>query len=138
MPADGAVRRADLVIDLLELWNSAFLVPRCCEVVLYKGRNCKSGPGAGRPETRLTTEELIGPGEFSDEEEDESDEEDEEEYAGQYGGYGRNRSTSRRSHGPASRRKQKLEAKVQREMELGKLYTLWLKYVPPREYAREY
>ena len=111
-----------------------FFGARCAELVLYKGRNCRSGPGAGLQETRLLPEQLFGPG--GSDEEDESDEESEGEYSDRYGSHGRRGHSQRREIARAQRRKQKVEEKVQREMELNKRYTLWLKYVDPRD--REY
>ena len=133
LPADKPTRRSDLLIDMLDLWNQMFFLPRYAELVLYKGRNCKSGPDTNLPEARLTTEQLLAAGELSDEE-DESEEESEEEYS-QYGGsHGRRAGhTQRREMARAARKKQKIEEKVQREMELNKRYTLWLKYVEPSE-----
>ncbi|KAL5530446.1 hypothetical protein ACEPAF_6704 [Sanghuangporus sanghuang] len=135
LPADKPTKRSDLVMDLLDLWNTMFFDPRLVELVLYKGRNCRSGPGAGLPETRLLPEQLFAPGEFSNSE-DESDEESESEYSDRYGSHGRRGHSQRRELARAQRKKQRVEEKVQREMELNKRYTLWLKYVDPRE--REY
>ena len=131
LPSDGPTKRSDLVIDLLDLWNQQFFLPRCVELALYKGRNPKSGTGVGRPEMRLTPEQLTllaegdGLGVA-----DTTDSDSEDEYAGG-AGYGRH---TGRDHGRAVRAKKKFEAKVQREMELGKRYSLWLLYVPPAGY----
>ncbi|KAF8897239.1 hypothetical protein BD779DRAFT_1489779 [Infundibulicybe gibba] len=40
-------RRATLVADLVDLWNGSFFIARGVEVVLYKGRERRSGPTAG-------------------------------------------------------------------------------------------
>ena len=56
LPSDGPTKRSDLVIDLLDLWNQQFFLPRNVELALYKGRSPKSGSGVGRPEHRLLPE----------------------------------------------------------------------------------
>ncbi|EJD00871.1 uncharacterized protein FOMMEDRAFT_169100 [Fomitiporia mediterranea MF3/22] len=131
LPADKPTRRSDLVIDLLDLWNSAFFIPRCVELVLYKGRNQKSGRGANNPDTRLAPEELVSSD--SDDDDDETDDSEEEGgYGGQYDSYGRQGHASRREMARAARQKVKMERKVQREIERNKRYALWLRYVDPR------
>ncbi|KAJ7179409.1 hypothetical protein C8R46DRAFT_1073674 [Mycena filopes] len=48
LPAPGRPqKKATLAADLLDLWNASFFFPRGVEVVLYKGRERRSGPSAG-------------------------------------------------------------------------------------------
>lgn len=45
--------RSSIVADLINLWNKSFFLPRRVEVVLYKGRERRSGPRAGKSDHRL-------------------------------------------------------------------------------------
>lgn len=45
--------RSSIVADLINLWNESFFLPRRVEVVLYKGRERRSGPHAGKSDHRL-------------------------------------------------------------------------------------
>lgn len=45
--------RSSIVADLINLWNKSFFLPRRVEVVLYKGRERRSGPRAGKSDDRL-------------------------------------------------------------------------------------
>lgn len=40
-------KRATLLADLIDLWNASFFIRRGVEVVLYKGRERRSGSNAG-------------------------------------------------------------------------------------------
>ncbi|KAJ7781550.1 hypothetical protein B0H16DRAFT_624065 [Mycena metata] len=48
LPAPGRVqKKTTLAADLIDLWNFSFFFARGVEVVLYKGRERRSGPSAG-------------------------------------------------------------------------------------------
>lgn len=46
-------RRSTLAADLIELWNASFFLTRGVELVLYKGKERRTGPQAGQIDTRL-------------------------------------------------------------------------------------
>lgn len=45
--------RSSIVADLINLWNHSFFAPRRVEVILYKGRERRSGPRAGTIDDQL-------------------------------------------------------------------------------------
>lgn len=49
--------RSSIVADLINLWNNSFFLPRRAEVVLYKGRERRSGPRAGTVDGQLSLPE---------------------------------------------------------------------------------
>ncbi|KAF9534950.1 hypothetical protein CPB83DRAFT_901872 [Crepidotus variabilis] len=53
MPDGKPPRKSKLAQDLVELWNNSFYMPRGVELVLYKGRERRTGPQAGLVEPRL-------------------------------------------------------------------------------------
>ncbi|KAJ7688445.1 hypothetical protein B0H17DRAFT_1169540 [Mycena rosella] len=56
LPAPGRPqRKTTLAADLIDLWNVSFFFPRGVEVVLYKGRERRSGPNAGVADIQLPT-----------------------------------------------------------------------------------
>ncbi|KAJ6627542.1 hypothetical protein B0H10DRAFT_2161180 [Mycena sp. CBHHK59/15] len=56
LPAPGRPqKKATLAADVIDLWNVSFFFPRGVEVVLYKGRERRSGPNAGLADIRLPT-----------------------------------------------------------------------------------
>ncbi|KAJ7499211.1 hypothetical protein FB451DRAFT_1204643 [Mycena latifolia] len=56
LPAPGRPqRKTTLAADLIDLWNVSFFFPRGVEVVLYKGRERRSGPNAGVVDIQLPT-----------------------------------------------------------------------------------
>ncbi|KAJ7667718.1 hypothetical protein DFH06DRAFT_1183374 [Mycena polygramma] len=58
LPAPGrAQKKTTLAADLIDLWNVSFFFPRGVEVVLYKGRERRSGPSAGLVDIHLSTYE---------------------------------------------------------------------------------
>ncbi|CAA7260238.1 unnamed protein product [Cyclocybe aegerita] len=63
LPVPGALkdgippRRSQLTTDLIELWNDMFFLPRGVELILYKGRERRTGPQAGRVDSRLEFED---------------------------------------------------------------------------------
>ncbi|KAF4619742.1 hypothetical protein D9613_005383 [Agrocybe pediades] len=46
-------KRSTLTADLVDLWNASFFFPRGVELILYKGRERRTGPQAGHIDTRL-------------------------------------------------------------------------------------
>ncbi|KDR83429.1 hypothetical protein GALMADRAFT_235562 [Galerina marginata CBS 339.88] len=50
-------RRSTLAADLIELWNASFFLTRGVELVLYKGRERRTGPQAGQIDTQLPSDD---------------------------------------------------------------------------------
>ncbi|KAL4075752.1 hypothetical protein V8B97DRAFT_1913857 [Scleroderma yunnanense] len=126
-------RRSALVADLIDLWNVSFFLPRRVEVVLYKGRERRSGLNAGTIDYNL-------PG-FNDESEldDSSSSSSSDSDADLYPGYGRGADlteTRRRAKEKKDEKKRrKKEKKARRKAkEREKTYTLYITYSPnPRD-----
>lgn len=128
--------KTDLVIDLLDLWNQQFFIPRHAEIALYRGRHCLSG----RQEGVKLPDALIPSFEDSDLSSEGSDSDSGLDrhgpgaygYGGGYGG-GRGGAAQREA-----KRKAKMEEKVRRAMEkkedFRKGYALYLHYLPPKDY----
>ncbi|KAJ7228940.1 hypothetical protein GGX14DRAFT_346039 [Mycena pura] len=56
LPAPGrSQRKSTLAADLIDLWNHSFFFPRGVEVILYKGRERRSGPHVGLRDIQLPT-----------------------------------------------------------------------------------
>ena len=89
-PGDRKPKRSSTVSDSLDMWNGAFFFARGVELVLYKGREARSGQHAGRFEMRLPrieTESDVSS--TSSSENSVSDSENNWSRYGQYGAYGR-------------------------------------------------
>jgi len=108
-------KRATLAADLIDTWNKSFFVARGVEVVLYKGRERRSGANAGTIDRTIPmadgNDSLSSSSTSSSE--DNSDLSGDERYGqGGYGGYGR------QGHGDSSearrRRHEKKEDKKRR------------------------
>ncbi|KAG1874726.1 hypothetical protein DFJ58DRAFT_322410 [Suillus subalutaceus] len=54
---DRPPSRSSIVADLINLWNNSFFLPRRVEIVLYKGRERRSGPRAGTVDDQLSLPE---------------------------------------------------------------------------------
>lgn len=141
---DGrAPKRTVLTSDLIDLWNGQFFLRRRVEVVLYKGRERRSGQDAGTVDLRL--QDIGDFNSSSDSEssssEDDDDAGDRQRYSVYSGGYGRadsqlaelqERKRVRRELRKAEkkrRRQEKKQRKKQREAD--KSYALYITYVPP-------
>lgn len=51
---EGQPRRSTLAVDLINLWNNSFFFNRGVELMLYKGRERRTGPQTGYIDNRLT------------------------------------------------------------------------------------
>ena len=140
-------KRTTLTSDLIELWNASFFLKRGVEVVLYKGRERRSGRLAGTVDVHLPGFEHA-PGsdssesESSDSEDDDDDERDRYRY-GAYGGvYGRQQEAAlselheakrlRRERKKAEKKRRKLEKKQRRKQrEAERKYALYITCVTP-------
>ncbi|KAL1743570.1 hypothetical protein HDZ31DRAFT_64928 [Schizophyllum fasciatum] len=147
---DGARRqkRSALVAHMLDAWNASFFGARGVEVVLYKGRERRSGPGAGLRDGLLPQD---GAGLSSTEESDTTESELDEEgsltgaygaaggaYGGAYGAGGGGGAYGRgadgvygRQAGKEERRRRRREKRARRkEREMHKTYSLHVLCLP--------
>ncbi|KAG9317645.1 hypothetical protein JVU11DRAFT_1856 [Chiua virens] len=125
-------KRSTLVADLIDLWNSSFFLTRRVEIVLFKGRERRSGANAGAIDYNLPG---IHPDYSSD---DSSSEESSSESDGdRYTGYGRGvdmTESRRRRREKEEKRRRKKEKKLRKKAkELEKTYALYLTYLHPRD-----
>lgn len=109
-------KRATLAGDLLDLWNNSFFLVRGIEVVLYKGRERRSGKSPGVKDLHIP--------EYEDDElsssSSESESDSEDEYASRaVGPYGRpgeiSDSRRRRREAKEERRRKRKEKKLRRK-----------------------
>jgi hypothetical protein len=90
---DGRVpKRTTLTADLIDLWNTSFFLKRGVEVVLFKGRERRSGRNAGAVELHLPgfddtplSDESESESESSDDDDDHDDRYRHSAYGGVYG-----------------------------------------------------
>ncbi len=147
--ADGrAPKRSTLAADVIDLWNASFFHARGVEMVLYKGRERRSGRMAGTVDMQLPgfdEYDVSSPSESSDGGDDSAEERlrDRDRYGGAYGGagagvYGRQAESELREarrarrERKAERKKRKMEKKVRkRAKELDRTYAVYLLAVQP-------
>lgn len=87
--ADGrAPKRTVLAADLIDLWNTSFFFKRGVEVVLFKGRERRSGRGAGSVELHLPGFDDILDVSDTDSSSSDSDTDDDDYDRSRYGAYG--------------------------------------------------
>ncbi|KAI0751473.1 hypothetical protein C8Q80DRAFT_1100066 [Daedaleopsis nitida] len=126
-------KRSTLVADMVDLWNASFFLARGVEMILYKGREGRSGRHAGKVDMHLPgfdPLDISSPSE-SDDSEDDADR-DRYRYGTQGGAYGRSDPEARRRR--ADRRKRKMDKKIKkRTKEMERTYAIYLQCVPPTE-----
>ena len=113
------------------MWNVSFFLPRRVEVVLYKGRERRSGPNAGTIDHHL-------PGFNSDSDFDDDSSSSSSDDSDPYPGYGpgndltesRRRAKEKKEEKKRRKREKKARKKVK---ELERTYTLYVTYVHPRD-----
>jgi len=141
-------KRSTLAADLVDLWNSSFFLARGVEVVLYKGRERRSGPNAGVIDRQLPTYDPddsysdISSTDSSDS--DDSDDSDDDRsrggYGGDYGLYGRQATGQMADYSEARRRHRERKKEKKRRHKEKKMrkkararenkYALYLTYIP--------
>ncbi|OAX39158.1 hypothetical protein K503DRAFT_865628 [Rhizopogon vinicolor AM-OR11-026] len=123
-------KRSTLVADLINLWNDSFFRSRRVEVVLYKGRERRSGPHAGTVDSLLPMPLFDSDSDLSDSDSSSSESDD-----GYYGrGMDLAESKRRRREVKEEKKRRKKEKKLRKKAkERQKQYALYLNYVPPRE-----
>ncbi|TDL29156.1 hypothetical protein BD410DRAFT_892504 [Rickenella mellea] len=140
VPTGRTPKRSSVITDLVDVWNNAFFIPRGVEILLYKGRDLRSGRMAGRKEMRLPRVEESDLSSTASSEESLSDPDD--IGRGAYGAYGRNvqgqerwaeelREARRyRRQRKAEKRRLARQRKLERQ-ERSKKYSLYISYIPP-------
>jgi hypothetical protein len=125
-------KRSTLIADLINLWNDSFFRARRVEVVLYKGRERRSGPHAGTVDSHLPMPVFDSDSDLSDSESSSSESDD----GGGYYGRGMDLAESkrRRREMKEDKKRRKKEKKLRKKVkERERQYALYLTYVPPRE-----
>lgn len=83
-------RRTILTADLVDLWNASFFLRRGVEVVLYKGRERRTGRNAGIVDVNLPGfDDYPGAEDEDDYDDDDSDDYDDYGDRYRYGAYGK-------------------------------------------------
>lgn len=143
-------KRTTLTADLVDLWNASFFLKRGVELVIYKGRERRSGRGIGTVDLHLPGFDTYDSySSFSESDSDDSDDDsndsvDDRHRYGAYGGvYGRQvegqmaelREARRvRRERKAERKRRKMEKKRRRKLrEMERKYALYLTCTSPRE-----
>ena len=122
-------KRSTLIADLIDLWNTSFFITRRVEVVLFKGRERRSGASAGTIDYNLPG---LQPGYASDS--SSSSTSDSESEPHRYAGYGHGADAESRRRRKEEKRRRKKEKKLRKKAkELEKTYALYLTYVHPRD-----
>jgi hypothetical protein len=127
-PGSRLPRPSTAVADLVELWNAQFFTARSVEIVLYKGRERRTGPDAGMlDDLALETEDLSS--ESSESSESESDDGSDTGY----GAYDRREARrARRAARKAEKKRRRKEKKMRRKArEQEKRYSLYVTYLAP-------
>ncbi|KAJ3776647.1 hypothetical protein FB446DRAFT_274534 [Lentinula raphanica] len=123
-------KRATLTAKLIELWNHSFFERRGVELVLYKGRERRSGPMYGAID--LPHDDYDDSSSSSSSESGSSDEDD-HRLSGFYGGGypqdGISDARQRRRAAKAEKRRRRKERKNRRKQK-AKIYSLWLSCLP--------
>lgn len=125
-------KRSSLVADLINMWNDSFFRSRRVEVVLYKGRERRSGPHAGSVDSHLPMPDFDSDSDLSDSSSLSSESEDE-----RYG-YGRGAdladSKRRRREKKEEKKWRKKEKRLRKKVkERERQYAVYLTYVAPRD-----
>ncbi|KAI9001290.1 hypothetical protein BD414DRAFT_28832 [Trametes punicea] len=136
-------KRSTLAADVIDLWNASFFRPRGVEMVLYKGRERRSGRMAGTVDMNLPgfdEYDVSSPSDSSDDDDDSAEERHRDRYAPYGGVYGRQAEAELREarrarrERKAERKKRKMEKKVKKRVkELERTYAIYLQCVSPLE-----
>ncbi|KAL6298737.1 hypothetical protein BKA93DRAFT_830439 [Sparassis latifolia] len=139
-------KRTNLTTDLIDLWNVSFFLARGVELVLYKGRERRSGRSIGTVDLHLPgfdTYESVSSDDSEDSDDSDDSQDDRYGYGAYAGVYGRQvegqmaevREARRvRREKKAEHRKRKIEKKRRQKMkEMERKYSLYLTCTSPRE-----
>jgi hypothetical protein len=126
-PGSRLPRPSTAVADLVDLWNDQFFTARAVEVVLYKGRERRTGPDAGMVDDLP----LDGEASESSSSESEDSESDDDQQGGGYGYDRREARRARRAERKAEKKRRRKEKKLRRKArEQERRYSLYVTYVP--------
>lgn len=129
-------KRSTLAADMVDLWNASFFLPRGVEMILYKGREGRSGRHAGKVDMHLPGFDPFDVSSASESDPSEDDAErdrDRYRYGAQGGAYGRSGDPEARRR-RADRKKRKMDKKIKkRAKEMERTYAIYLQCVPPTE-----
>jgi hypothetical protein len=143
-------KRTVVATDLVELWNASFFNPRGVELIVYKGRERRSGKHAGEYDTilpgfNLTVDDITDSSpEVSDDSDDAYRPPGGARYGSHGGVYGRQDPTAiegrearlRRKEIEEEERRKRKEKKLKRRLrELERTYAVYLTCLPPPGYA---
>lgn len=83
-------KRTVLASDLIDLWNTSFFLKRGIEVVLYKGRERRTGRNAGTVDVHLPGFDAAGVSDSSEDDSSSEDDDDDDDLGDRhrYGAYG--------------------------------------------------
>ncbi|KII95882.1 hypothetical protein PLICRDRAFT_170481 [Plicaturopsis crispa FD-325 SS-3] len=139
-------KKSTQVADLLERWNSSFFLTRGVEMVLYKGRERRSGPNFGTIDPNVYDSDDSESDTSSSESSDSSDSAvsgEERHRYGEYGLYGRQTASQmteslqqrrRRRERKAEKKLRRKEKKLRRKAKAKqRRYALYITCVQPRE-----
>ncbi|EMD40458.1 hypothetical protein CERSUDRAFT_102851 [Gelatoporia subvermispora B] len=142
-------KRTTVTADLIDLWNASFFAARGVEVVLYKGRERRSGRSIGTVDLHLPGLDTYDPESESSDSSSSDDSDDGADELRRYGGYGGGAYGSRQVERQMAelrearrlRREKKLDKKLRKEekkrrakaKQLDKKYALYLTCTSPRE-----
>ncbi|KAG2051362.1 hypothetical protein BDR06DRAFT_983633 [Suillus hirtellus] len=125
-------KRTSLVADLINLWNDSFFRARRVEVVLYKGRERRSGPHTGTMDKNLPMPDLDFDSDSDSSESSSLSSESEDEYYGR--GVDLAESKRRRREKKEEKKWRKKEKKIRKKAkERERQYALYLNYIAPRD-----
>jgi hypothetical protein len=124
-------KRSSLVADLINLWNDSFFRARRVEVVLYKGRERRSGAHIGTLDKNLPMPDLdLDSGSDSSDSSSSLSTESEDEYYGVDLADSKRRRREKKEEKKWRKKEKKLRKKVK---ERERQYALYLNYIAPRD-----
>ncbi|KAF8211394.1 hypothetical protein K438DRAFT_1807233 [Mycena galopus ATCC 62051] len=140
LPAPGRPqKKTSLAAELIDMWNISFFFPRGVEVVLYKGRERRTGPSAGVVDIQLYDEDEESSSSSSSSEDSDSDSGKypptmygQQQWAGQHGSMAQVvEQRHRRREMKAEKKRRRKEKKARRkERAREKRFALYLTSVP--------
>jgi len=143
---NGPLERTTLVGDLADLWNKSFFLIRNVELVLYRGRERRSGSRTGIVDRDLPLYDKTDDYGITSSEDSEELENSDLEYTGGYAAAhnnprqqlaevleaGRLREEAKKAAREERRRRRQERNRIRREKRQERVYALYLMYVPTR------
>ena len=133
MGRDGrAPKPSALSADLINLWNASFFSPRGVELILYKGRERRTGPNAGQLDPELASSS-------DDSSSDSSDSDFVDQAGGPYRRPVEMSDSRRRRHEEKQEKRRRRKEKKARRKAKAKGYSVYAAYLPlgnPNSYGK--